>query len=940
MKFLRKSLLILFLLFYLIKLQAVEVTFRVDMSNETVSPNGVFIAGTFNGWNATSDPLVEPIIGNVYTIVLEIPAGTNIEYKFLNGDVWENFSGPCTLLPDNNRFYFVPEFDVTLPVVCFSSCNVCNPPQVFITFQVDMSQQNVAPDGVFLAGTFNGWTNNNPMVLLGNDIYKLTLPLGSGDYHQYKFKNGANGWETVPGTCSQNGNRFIVIPSVSTTLDAVCFGSCYPCGPPPVPVNVTFQVDMSLENVSPEGVHIAGGFQGWDPGATLMTSTGNGIFTYTTTLNSGTYQEYKFINGATWEGSEWVPEECANGANRYFIVPQTDVTLEAVCYGACEECPEPVLPQVTFQVDMSEQNVSPEGVYLVVQNGNPSLNELEHIGNNIFTVTLPFEENQIVNYKFSNGIKVSNYEQIPEACRIGNPFTGYWRTTTVPGYDVTLPEVCFGKCTPCIPVFVTFKVDLSNEEISEDGIHIAGSFQGWNAETTPMTDIGNNIFEITLMFSADQYIEFKYINGISFDFAESVPQECGVDDTFGGFNRFFIVPEEDVILDVVCFGACEACIVPMEVEVVFKVDLSNEEISPDGVHIAGSFQGWSTIDTEMIPQGNKIFYYTTYLLAGYYYEYKFINGIDWEGAEIIPAECSSIDGNRFLTVPEGGVELDLVCFSGCDVCPTFVPVVFKVDMSKEEVSPDGVHLTGDFQGWNPAATPMTNLGNGVYSTEVLLPELSYQTYRFINGNSFESGLENVPEDCGVDDGFGGMKRYMTVPEGGITLDLVCFGLCNPCPESHNIAIQKGWSGLSSFVMPENNNIEEMLDEIFPELIVIQNMTGFYYPAGNINTIETWDSQSAYQIKVVEDVTLTVIGYYEEDKTLFLSEGWNLIPVISAEPVAVADLFNDVYNHLILVKEVAGTDIFWPIYSINSISHLQPGKAYFVKMSVSGNIVFP
>jgi hypothetical protein len=194
MKFLRKSLLILFLLFYLIKLQAVEVTFRVDMSNETVSPNGVFIAGTFNGWNATSDPLVEPIIGNVYTIVLEIPAGTNIEYKFLNGDVWENFSGPCTLLPDNNRFYFVPEFDVTLPVVCFSSCNVCNPPQVFITFQVDMSQQNVAPDGVFLAGTFNGWTNNNPMVLLGNDIYKLTLPLGSGDYHQYKFKNGANGW--------------------------------------------------------------------------------------------------------------------------------------------------------------------------------------------------------------------------------------------------------------------------------------------------------------------------------------------------------------------------------------------------------------------------------------------------------------------------------------------------------------------------------------------------------------------------------------------------------------------------------------------------------------------------------------------------------------------------------------------------------------------------
>ncbi len=91
-----------------------------------------------------------------------------------------------------------------------------------------MSQQNVAPDGVFLAGTFNGWTNNNPMVLLGNDIYKLTLPLGSGDYHQYKFKNGANGWETVPGTCSQNGNRFIVIPLYPLLLMQFVLGAVIP----------------------------------------------------------------------------------------------------------------------------------------------------------------------------------------------------------------------------------------------------------------------------------------------------------------------------------------------------------------------------------------------------------------------------------------------------------------------------------------------------------------------------------------------------------------------------------------------------------------------------------------------------------------------------------------------------------------------------------------
>ncbi len=37
-------------------------------------------------------------------------------------------------------------------------------------------------------------------------------------------------------------------------------------------VEVTFKVDMAQQTVPSEGVHIAGTFQGWDPGATIMSS--------------------------------------------------------------------------------------------------------------------------------------------------------------------------------------------------------------------------------------------------------------------------------------------------------------------------------------------------------------------------------------------------------------------------------------------------------------------------------------------------------------------------------------------------------------------------------------------------------------------------------------------------------------------------------------------
>jgi hypothetical protein len=61
--------------------QTVEVTFQVDMNNETVSSNGVHIAGNFQSvaglgpnWTPGSIPLSDADGDYVYSITVEVPS--------------------------------------------------------------------------------------------------------------------------------------------------------------------------------------------------------------------------------------------------------------------------------------------------------------------------------------------------------------------------------------------------------------------------------------------------------------------------------------------------------------------------------------------------------------------------------------------------------------------------------------------------------------------------------------------------------------------------------------------------------------------------------------------------------------------------------------------------------------------------------------------------
>ena len=230
-----------------------------------------------------------------------------------------------------------------------------------VTFQVDMNQVTQGFTTPEVNGFWNNWCGNcNAMTdANGDGIWTVTLPLPVGSTQEFKYS--ADAWTiqemndpTAPCT---NGNatytnRVLVVPAADTTLPVVCWSSCFGCT-----VDVTLKVNMAWEvannAISANGVHVAGDFQGWNPGATQMSDADNdGIYEVTINVPANSSIQYKFINGNAWGQDEPVPGACAvtGTTNRGATFAYADSSMSPVCFGKCTDC--------MASLDEALQNVS------------------------------------------------------------------------------------------------------------------------------------------------------------------------------------------------------------------------------------------------------------------------------------------------------------------------------------------------------------------------------------------------------------------------------------------------------------------------------------------------------------------------------------------------------------------------------------------------------
>ncbi len=683
-------------------------------------------------------------------------------------------------------------------------------PMVAVTFQVDMSNQTLTGSGAGLSGTFNGF-DFLAMNDQGDGLYSVTVDLEAGATVEYKFRNGDD-YENVPGACGVGdfNNRSLEVPSEPTTIPVVCYASCQACAQT---YDLTFQVDASQVNdVDAAGIHISGNFNGYNPEP--MTDAGDGMYTFTAQVEEGSEVLWKYLNGSSYDFVESVPSDCGSddgfgGFNRNFTMPSEDTTQDVVCFGSCEACETPLeMYDLTLRVNASQIfDFDFAGVHIAGNFNDYTPQPMTNVGILNYVITVQVEEGSTVLWKFLNGNSFDGAEGVPAACGDDDGFGGFNRIFVMPSQDTVLTNVCFASCNPCGVLTqneLTFQVDASQlDVIHPQGIFIAGSFTESIPE--PMTDAGDGIYTYTLLAVEGQPLTWKYLNGPNNADSETVPAACGV-DVDGSLNRNFTMVGEDATLDLVCFSTCVECIEPGQMfNLVFQVDASQVgTIDPAGLHIAGSFNNWTP---EPMQDGGSGFYsFLASVEAGTNVQWKYLNSTDFNGQENVTSACGTTDGfggfNRTFDMPAENIVLDVVCFSSCQACgdpaETYT-LVFQVNASQlGTVDPVGIHIAGTFNNFSPQ--PMQTGGSGIYTFSAEIEAGETVLWKYLNGASFDNA-EQVPGECGADDGFGGFNRTFEMPTQNNVLGAVCFSSCEDCI----VGVSNADAHKSMNIFPNPNN---------------------------------------------------------------------------------------------------------------------------------------
>lgn len=336
-----------------------EITFSVDMNGSGETFTQVYLSGQFNDWSGDANPMDDSDGDNIWTTTLTLKNG-QYEYKY-NLDNWassEQFDGNdvCTISTDDgngtiftNRLIRVAE-DATV-ATCYASCYACGA-ALNITWNVNMTNETISPEGVFLAGgPFFGHGDFPLSDDDGDGIYTITIEREKGFASDYVFINGIclPDWgckEQLAGQdCAvQPFNDRNIVTGEDDVVINTCFGECSTdgsCSGGPQKYMATFNVDMSSQTVA-GGVFLSGQLiNGWSADATPMDDTdGDGIYSVTVELGAGIV-EYKFVNGSAYEefseeGPCNITDPSGQFINRLLLMEEKDTVLGAYVFETCD----------------------------------------------------------------------------------------------------------------------------------------------------------------------------------------------------------------------------------------------------------------------------------------------------------------------------------------------------------------------------------------------------------------------------------------------------------------------------------------------------------------------------------------------------------------------------------------------------------------------------
>jgi hypothetical protein len=253
------------------------------------------------------------------------------------------------------------------------------------------------------------------------------------------------------------------------------------------------------------------------------------------------------------------------------------------------------------------------------------------------------------------------------------------------------------EAQPVVNRQVTFRVNMSGIAVASSGVHISGSFQTTGAAPVAMTASTTlpNTYIYSVSVPSGQAVTYRFHNGSNAANVETVPSACGVSGSQGVIFRSHSA-QADTVLPAFYYGTCFSNLnpppPPVTRNVRFRVNMTGQTVSAQGVYLMGSFQGNNPSSTRMTALSGQanIYAFDTTLTLGDTLSYRYVNGNVLSAVETVPAACASNQNRTHVLTAD--IVLPAFLFGTCD---TSLP------------QPSG-RITGFVRYDNTSQTPMTN----------------------------------------------------------------------------------------------------------------------------------------------------------------------------------------------------------------------------------------
>lgn len=171
--------------------------------------------------------------------------------------------------------------------------------------------------------------------------------------------------------------------------------------------------------------------------------------------------------------------------------------------------------------------------------------------------------------------------------------------------------------------------------------------------------------------------------------------------------------------------------------------------------------------------------------------------------------------------------------------------------------------------------------------------------------------------------------------------------CSETPtrtQTQRIILNKGWNLMSTYIQPTDYATEKVFSNSLSDVLKIKSQADSYDPtiANDFNTLKAIEDGAGYLVNMKRSAIVAITGNYNFNHRtkITLKKGWNLIGYPYAQTQGVERAFFSIQS--ILEKVKSDFESYDPTIApaFNTLSQLEAGKGYWVKVTEATDFVYP